>query len=82
MAIGDASFGEIVGCHLDSHEIPGQDAYVMHANLAGNVRKDRVAFVLFANQFDSEGGIGKAFKHFPLHLDNLFGHKSAIEQKR
>src|ERR1700691_118884 len=36
-AIGDATFGQVVGCHLDQHFVAGKDADAVLAHAAGGV---------------------------------------------
>jgi hypothetical protein len=81
VTIDNATFREVVGGQLNGDKIPGKDANIMHADLARDVRKDCMAFVLFANQLDFEGCVGKGFQYLAFYLDDLFGHKRENSSK-
>ena len=61
VAVNDSTLREVVRSQFDGDLVSGQNADVIHADLSRDVGKDGMAFVLIANQFDSEGGIGKTF---------------------
>src|SRR5688572_26636495 len=71
VAVDDAATIQIVGRHLDGDRIPGQDADVVHADLAGDVRQDLVS----VGQHHLEARVGQAFPHLRLEPDVFFlGH--------
>jgi len=70
----DARAGQIIRGQFDRHLVPGQDANVMHAHLAGNMAQHYMAVF----QFDAERCVGEVFQHLTLHLDRvIFGHVSS-----
>ena len=53
---GYASFGEVVGRHLDADLVAGKDLDVVHAHLSGDVGRDFVAVL----EFDAEHRIAES----------------------
>ena len=64
----NASLAQIVGRQLDGHFVAGEDAYVMHAHLAGDVTEHHVPVL----KFDPKGRIGQVFDHLTLEFNNVF----------
>src|SRR6267143_5231594 len=73
-AIDDASLGQVVGGHLHGDRIAGQDADVVFAHLAGDVRGHDVAIL----QFHPESRIGQGLDDLAFHLDRVFFGHSAL----
>src|SRR6476660_8565141 len=65
VAVGDPATGEVVGCELDLNPIAGEDADVVHAHLAGDVREDLVAIF----ELDAEHGVGQRLDDRPFEDD-------------
>ncbi len=80
-AVNDATFGEIVGRQFDGHFIAGQDADVVLAHLAGNVRGHGVTIF----EFYAEHGVGQGLGDRSFHLNHVvFRHKQYrfVSEKR
>jgi hypothetical protein len=74
-AEGDPSFAEIVRGEFHRDFIAGQNADVIFAHLAGDVRRNYVTVF----EFDPEHGIGQGFCNGALHLDMvLLGHQMPV----
>ena len=70
-AIDDAALGEIVWRQLNGDLIASQDADVVFAHLARDVRNHRVP----VRELNSERGVGKGVNDTTFHLDGiLFRH--------
>ena len=66
-APGDAPLGEIVGGNFHRYLIAGQDADVVHAQLAGDMRQDDVAVA----DINPERRVGQGFDDRALKLDHI-----------
>ena len=66
-APGDAPLGEIVGGNFHRYLIAGQDADVVHAQLAGDMRQDDMP----AGQPHLELGIWQCFYYLALDLNDI-----------
>ena len=67
-AEGDAPFGKVVWRELNGDAVAGEDADVMFAHLARDVRGHDVTVV----ELNAEQGIGQGLDDRPLHLDVFF----------
>src|SRR5690242_18460224 len=68
VAVDDPAALEIVGRELDLHPVAGQDADVVAAHLAGDVREHLELVV----EADPEHGVRQGLRDLALHLDLLF----------
>src|SRR5580704_3652538 len=74
-AIGDATFGQVVGCHFHQHLVAGEHADAVLAHAARGVGDD---FVLVL-ELDAEGGIRQQFRHHAGKFQQLFFRHSRTE---
>src|SRR6267142_2230109 len=67
----DASARQIVGRQLNRHLVPGQDADVVHAHLAGDMSQSYMAVL----QLHANRRVRQGLADLARHLDRLFlGH--------
>jgi len=66
--VRDPPLGQVVGANVHGNLISRQNAYVMHAHLAGNVGNNFVV----GFKLDPEHCIGQRFKYFTADLDFFF----------
>src|SRR6056297_1302542 len=66
--IRDPTPGEVVGGEFHLHLVAGEDADVVHAHLAGDVRQDFVPVV----ERDLEHGVRKRFEDLAFQHDRIF----------
>src|SRR5690606_18558124 len=64
-AVGDATLGEVVGGQLDLDLVTGEDADVVLAHLARDVRGDDVTIF----QPNTEGGVGEGVNDLTFHFN-------------
>ena len=62
------AFGEVVGRHFDGHEIAREDADVVFAHLAGDMRGDYVPVL----ELHAERSVGQSLDDFAFHLQCFF----------
>ncbi len=68
VAVGDPAFRQVVRSELDRDPIARQNADVMLAHLAGDVRGYDVAII----QFNAKHCVGEGFDNVTIHLDMIF----------
>ena len=68
VSVGDATSSEVVGGELDLDPVAREDADVVHAHLAGDVRQHLVAVL----ELDAEHRVGKGLDDGPLEDDRIF----------
>src|SRR5579862_8162522 len=74
-AIGDATFGQVVGCHFHQHLVAGKDADAVLAHAARRVGDDLV--LVF--ELDAEGGVREQLRHDTGKLQQFFLRHSQPE---
>ena len=74
----DATFGEIVGAHLELHIVALDDADVVHSELPRNIRRDDVP----VGEPHFERGIGERFDDFSFGFDDVvLRHTTSVHLK-
>jgi len=64
----DATFGQVVGCHLDGYSIAGKDTDPVFLHSAGRIGESFVPIV----EFYSKASIRKQLLHRAFELDQIF----------
>ena len=70
----NAALGQIVGAHLHGDLVTGQDADVVHTQLAGNVSQDNVTIT----DVHIERGVGQGFGDDALQFNHIVFSQSVI----
>src|ERR1700719_1093609 len=74
-AVGDATFGEVVGRHFHQHLVAGKHTDTVLAHAASGVGDDLVLVL----ELDAEGGIRQQFRHHTGKFQQLFFRHSRTE---
>src|ERR1700744_6496288 len=74
-AIGDTTFGQIVGRHFHQHLVAGEHSDTVLAHAARGVGDDLVLVL----ELDAEGGIRQQFRHHTGKFQQLFFRHSRTE---
>jgi hypothetical protein len=67
-SVGDTTFGEIVGSHLDQDLVSGKDADAVLAHASGGMGDD----LMFVFELDPERGVRKQLRHDPGKFQKFF----------
>jgi len=74
VTVSDPALGQVVGTNLHSNTIPGENANVVHAHLAGNMSHHLVAIL----ELDTKHCVGQGVDDLALNLNLFFlSQKSA-----
>ena len=74
-AIDDATLLQVVGRHLQTHAITGENAHLIHAHAAREMTEECVILGFQRGDANAERGIGKALRHHANELDHILGHR-------
>src|SRR5580700_335794 len=77
-AVDDAALGQIVRGHFHGDGVSGEDADVVLAHLAGDMRGHHVAIL----QLHPKGRVGQGLDDLTFHLDRIFFGHSALNGLR
>src|SRR5271154_7163174 len=74
-AIGDATFGQVVGRHFHQHLVAGKNTDAVLAHAARRVGDDLVLVL----ELDAEGGVRQQLRHHTRKFQQLFFRHSRTE---